>query len=209
MKLETEKAEIAMTPTQQSGRKFSRKENKRLRGLFDFSGKPSVNRGMELKTPRYMQTQHRPEEETAPFLYNESGTLEFLEKCFPGLKTKDPEAVHQAKFWYAVIYHYFRQGWSDRRIEEERGFAFVGRVGYTVQQIRRKIKGLRRNGKPYSTRKRGRPRKQSIDEVIRDSSGFKTDEMEKWLEHIFGEESLGRNHDSKKMSLTGIPQAPE
>src|SRR5882762_4684494 len=167
-----------------SSRKLSRKDNKRLRQRFD-ADDTNVFTGMGIKAPRYLQIQRRPEEEAAPFLYNDTGTKEFLLKCFPRLASKDPDHFHQAAFWYEVIHLYWRLGWTDRRIEEERGpLFFASKVGYTVQQIRRKIKGLRRNGKPYSTRKRGRPRKQATDEVI----CFDRAEMEKWVEHILGEE---------------------
>jgi hypothetical protein len=136
-------------------RKFTRKDNNNLRCKFD--GDDNVFRGMELKTPWLTKVRRRPEEDTAPFLYNDTGTRDFLLKCFPGLATRDHEAIRRATFWRETINYYWRQGRTDRYIETEQGFP-PGTIGYTVQQIRRKIRGLRPDGKRYSTRKRGRPR---------------------------------------------------
>jgi len=139
-------------------RKPTPEENNALRELFD--GDDQFWEGMQVVRPRTLQVKHRKEEDTAPFLYNDRGTVDFLRRCFPGLP-ENRDHLHQAKFWYAVIHYYFRMGMTNRAIQQERGFIFErSRIDYTVQQIRRKIKGLRRNGKAYSTRPRGRPRKQ-------------------------------------------------
>ncbi len=144
-------------------RKFNENNYLLLRSVFD-KGDP-IFRGLESKEPRYLQRKKRPEEDTAPFLYNDTGTKQFLLKCFPRLAVRDRDHVHQAAFWYEIIVLYWRMGWSNRLIYEEacderRGHEFsISRIDYTVQQIRRKIKGLRRNGKPYSTRPSGRPKK--------------------------------------------------
>lgn len=141
------------------GRKFSPEENKALRSHFDGDDLIMAGRGLEVKTPRILSTRRRPEEsqEGAQFLYNDAGTSQFLLSVFPKLHT-DPHQRTQAAVWGATIYAYFRQGWGDTRIERDFGWQ-RGSVGSIVQQIRRKIKGLRRNGKSYSIRKRGRPRK--------------------------------------------------
>jgi hypothetical protein len=106
-----------------------------------------------------MQAHYRPEQgkPDAQFLYNDAGTRAFLLKTFPLLETDEHQNT-QAGRWAVVIYHFFRQGWTDSRIEQELEWE-KGAVGYIVQQIRRKIKGLSPNGRPYSGRTRGRPRK--------------------------------------------------
>ena len=109
-----------------------------------------------------MQTRYRPEQDKpeSQFLYCDTGTRAFLLKNFPLLNSDDHQK-EQAGKWAAVIYHYFRQGWADSRIERELDWE-EDTVGSIVQQIRHKIKGLRPNGRPYSPRKRGRPRKIAV-----------------------------------------------
>jgi hypothetical protein len=144
-----------------------------LRQVLD--GDESFMSGMQVVAPRFTQVQHRKEEDTAPFLYNDTGTREFLLKHFP-LLGSDQFERSQAHVWAVVIYHYFRLGEADRFIEQEMNWE-SGQVSSIVQQIRRVIKGLRRNGKPYSKRPRGRPRKaktepakvEKINESTRDT----------------------------------------
>lgn len=140
-----------------SSRKFTDDDYAVLSSNFD--GKEISQRGMGIVAPKYLMTRRRAEQydPKTQFLYNTEGTRNFLLKNFPNLKT-DPHERQQARIWGAVIYMFFRQGWGDSRIEDEFGWNH-GTVGSIVQQIRRKIKGLRRNGKAYSIRKRGRPRK--------------------------------------------------
>jgi hypothetical protein len=115
--------------------------------------------GMGIEAPKCLWISYRVErnDPESQFLYNDKGTQAFLLANFSLLHTDNYQRF-QAKTWAAVIYYYFRKGWPDSRIESELELE-KGEVGSIVQQIRRKIKGLRRNGKPYSTRKRGRPRK--------------------------------------------------
>ncbi len=140
-----------------SSRKFTDDDYDILMGTV--GAEVIAQRGMGIKAPRYLRVYRREEEfhsETL-FLYNDEGTRKFLLANFPNLG-KDARQREQARVWVTVIYAYFRKGWGDARIEFSYGWK-KGTAGSIVQQIRRKIKGLRRNGKPYSTRKRGRPRR--------------------------------------------------
>lgn len=141
-----------------TSRRLTRKDHSALRSMYG-GDDVRAHHGMGVKKPRRMSTSHRPEENdpASQFLYNDTGTREFLLSNFPLLET-DQDQRYQAGRWSAVISYYFRQGWTDSRAEKELEWG-KGEVGSIVQQIRRKIKGLRRNGKPYSARKCGRPRK--------------------------------------------------
>jgi hypothetical protein len=141
-----------------SSRRLTRKDHAELRSMYG-GDDVRAHHGMGVKKPRRMSVRHRPEESdpASQFLYNDGGTQAFLLKNFPYLQTDSCQKLQAAR-WAAIIYHYFRLGWVDSRIERELDWG-KGEVGSIVQQIRRKIKGLRRNGKPYSQRKRGRPRK--------------------------------------------------
>jgi hypothetical protein len=91
-----------------------------LREVFD--GNESIMcGGMQVVAPRYTQVQHRKEEDTAPFLYNDAGTRKFLLKHFPLLQSDQFER-DQARVWLVVIYRYFRLGLADRMIEEDLGW---------------------------------------------------------------------------------------
>jgi hypothetical protein len=140
-----------------SSRRLTRKDHNTLRGLCGDDA--FTHHGMGIRKPRQMSVRPRPEQDdpASQFLYNNAGTQEFLLKQFPLWKTDDHQKAQAAK-WAAVILYYFRSGWTDSRAEKELEWA-KGEVGSIVQQIRRKIKGLRRNGRPYSARKSGRPRK--------------------------------------------------
>jgi hypothetical protein len=145
-----------------SSRKLTKKDYKHLRNFNGggYGGDETVmRRGFAVKAPRILRAACRPEQDDprAQFLYNNAGTQDFLLKQFPLLKTDEHQKAQAAK-WAAVICHYFRLGWTDSRSELELRWE-KGSVGSIVQQIRSKIKGLRRNGRPYSARKRGRPQK--------------------------------------------------
>jgi hypothetical protein len=144
-----------------SSRRFTRKDFQKLRKSFDGEDL-GPSRSIGVKAPRYLQTRSRPERDDpeSQFLYSDSGTQAFLLKNFPDLDN-DREQKEQAARWAAVINLYFRAGWTDSRIEKELGWE-KGTAGSIVQQIRRKIRGLRRNGKAYSPRKPGRPRKITV-----------------------------------------------
>ena len=142
-----------------NSRRLTDSDYETLRETFD-GDEGIVCGGMGIIAPRINQTHRRKEEneKRSQFLYSDAGTRRFLLRLFPLLKT-DPYDRDQARIWATVIYRYFRLGEADRSIEESLGWD-SGTVSSTVQQIRRKIRGLRRNGKPYSKRPRGRPRKQ-------------------------------------------------
>src|SRR5277367_362979 len=141
-----------------SSRRLTREDYNTLRKHFD-GDEENVFFGMGIIAPRSLQVRYRPEKDNpdAQFLYNDVGTRDFLLKTFPLLHTDKAQGA-QAGRWAVVISYYFRLGLTDSTIETDAGWD-KGSVGSVVQQIRRKIKGLRRNGKPYSERKRGRPRK--------------------------------------------------
>jgi hypothetical protein len=139
-----------------SSHHFSREDYRHLRDYYD--GDESIMcQGQQVVSPILLAQRRRKEEDRpdSQFLYNDAGTRKFLLSNFPDLATND-YSRKQAADWTVVIYWYFRQGLGDRSIENDHDWE-KGKVGSIVQQIRRKIKGLRRNGKAYSIRKRGRP----------------------------------------------------
>ena len=160
--------------------------------------------GMGIIAPRINQRHRRKEEneKRSQFLYSDAGTRRFLLKLFPLLKTDNYDR-YQAQIWATVIYRYFRRGEADRSIEESLGWD-AGSVSSTVQQIRRKIRGLRRNGKPYSKRPRGRPRKQPQPQAeatkINESTRYPSSER---TAVSFPDANL-----SSKSYPTGVPAVP-
>lgn len=154
------------TPT---SRKLTRDDNEQLRGSFD--GSESVMaRGFGVVAPRELHQTTRCDENDPhdPYWFNnKSAVRRFLLNRFPKMAT-DRSQQHSAAKWLEVINRYFRMGEAGSRIEED----LLDEFGWTisaecvVQQIRRCRQGLRPNGKSYSTRKRGRPRKQPENERI-------------------------------------------
>jgi len=140
-----------------SSRRLTRRDHNELRSLYGDSA--LVHHGTSVKAPRLVKQRYRPEQDNpqTQFLYSDSGTKDFLLRKFPLLQTDEDQKFYAGR-WNAVIHYYFRMGWTDSRVEKELGWN-KGEVGSIVQNIRRWIKGLRPNGKAYSTRKRGRPRK--------------------------------------------------
>ena len=144
--------------------KLSSWDNHRLRGSFDGS-EPIMNKGAGVISPPGSIVRDRREkwDPQSKFLYDNEGTQKFLLANFPRLET-DLYDRFQSKRWATVICLYWRCGQCDSEIEFAVGWR-KGEVGSVVQQIRRKIKGLRRNGKAYSARPPGRPRKQKQEKT--------------------------------------------
>ena len=95
----------------------------------------------------------------------------FLEARFPATRDICPKMVrgmvcnckecrkHEiARRWKIVISRYFVKSQSDHEIETEHGWK-PGTVGSIVQKIRRALDQRRSDGKPWSSRKPGRPKK--------------------------------------------------
>jgi hypothetical protein len=148
-----------------TSRKLTRKDNQRLRGNFD--GDDAVMcRGFGIVAPRCLQETLRCDESDPcdPHWFNNDSTVrDFLLKRFPQM-ADDRNQRRSAAKWHEVISRYFKMGLAARRIEadlkDEQGWTIS--VDCVVQQIRRCRQGLRPNGKPYSIRKRGRPRKPEV-----------------------------------------------
>ena len=95
----------------------------------------------------------------------------FLEARFPPTREVCPKMVrgiacdcqHCRKHkiagkWKVVISRYFVKGQSDHKIETDEGWR-PGTVGSIAQKIRRALVQRRSDGKPWSSRKPGRPKK--------------------------------------------------
>jgi hypothetical protein len=107
-----------------------------------------------------------------PIWFEDPARVEkFLEARFPATREICPQDVrgiacnctqclkHEiARRWKTVIRRYFVQGQSDHKIEIEYGWK-PGTVGQIVQKIRRALDKKRADGKPWSFRKPGRPKK--------------------------------------------------
>jgi len=101
---------------------------------------------------------------------NPTRVEQFLEARFPALEVcqkmlrgidcgcKHCQKYRIASNWRIVIDRYFVKGQSDHKIETEERWR-PGTVGSIVQKIRRAIVKKRSDGKPWSTRKPGRPKK--------------------------------------------------
>jgi hypothetical protein len=96
---------------------------------------------------------------------------QFLETRFPATRDICPQMVrgiacdckrcqkHEiARTWKTVISRYFVKGQSDHKIETEHEWE-PGTVGSIVQKIRRALDKKRSDGKPWSLRRPGRPKK--------------------------------------------------
>ena len=60
--------------------------------------------------------------------------------------------------WWTVIWEVWDEHKTATHIERDHGWP-RGTVGYTVQQIRRALRGVRLDGRPRTGRPRGRPKK--------------------------------------------------
>ena len=96
---------------------------------------------------------------------------QFLEVRFPATRDICPKMVRGsacsckqclkygiARTWKIVISRYFIKSQSDRKIENEHEWK-PGTVGSIVQKIRRALDKRRADGKSWSSRKPGRPKK--------------------------------------------------
>jgi len=153
----------SISPETATSRKFTKQDNSVLRDIFGGDDARAFG-GMSIVAPRGLQPKTRPEADDprARFLYNDRETRAFLLRNFPDLDNDRLQRLEAGK-WLAVIHYYFRMGLPDSTIEAELDW-YHGNVGSIVQKIRRKIRGLRPWGKPYSLRKRGRPKKSEITE---------------------------------------------
>jgi|SRR6267154_5535915 len=102
---------------------------------------------------------------------NPARVEQFLEARFPATRDICPKMVrgiacsckqclkHRiTTTWKIVISRYFVRGQSDHKIETENGWK-PGTVGSIVQKIRRAVDKKRADGKSWSSRKPGRPKK--------------------------------------------------
>jgi hypothetical protein len=107
-----------------------------------------------------------------PIWFEDPARVEhFLEVRFPATWDICPNMVRRiacnckqcqkheiARRWKIVINRYFVKGQSDHKIETEHRWE-PGTVGSIVQKIRRALDKKRSDGKPWSFRKPGRPKK--------------------------------------------------
>jgi hypothetical protein len=145
-----------------TSRKLTRKDNSQLRE--DFDGDDAVMcRGFGVVAPRELHETLRCDDKDPfdPCWFNNDTTVRaLLLRHFPKMK-KDRAQQRSAAKWHEIICRYFKMGQTAGRIEADLkdDFDWDISVDCTIQQIHRCRRGLRPNGKPYSTRKRGRPRK--------------------------------------------------
>jgi hypothetical protein len=83
--------------------------------------------------------------------------LKFIRRVFPKYET-DPRQMESARAWTNIIFKFFRDGLSARKIAEELGCP-TSAVERVIQRIRLAVAHRRQDGKPRTGRRKGRPMK--------------------------------------------------
>src|SRR5258706_14682449 len=121
-------------------------------------GEKFHNRGQIIKLRRPQRRIETPE-----WVFSDKKVREFLLKLFPNLhdETRDRDG---AALYAFVIYSFFRRHRTATDIEFELKLN-PGRVSRIIQDIRLVSEDKRRDGRPRSLGKRGRPRKQASQKI--------------------------------------------
>jgi hypothetical protein len=110
---------------------------------------------------RFHKPRARDKKAVPEWIHDWGAVQAFLKARFPQLRIKSTRDYEQAHKWLAVIVVW--RGCGTQRETEKRNGWGAGTLSSLAQQIRWASAGLRLDGKTPTGRRRGRPKKMSID----------------------------------------------